>query len=203
MNRNAIVLLIAVTCCTNAWAQQGWHIELDRTTLTPAHPTVTIRLSAGYPTQGYIAFAAALLALHATEPGWSNPVVLLPPPSNPGVISGPSITGITGGQIHFPPNFPANPANPIPFYEVQWTATEFSRRDIEFRTQTTRYEGYPHFPMGTYNLLGWLHESRREVRIVPAPATVCVLAFAVAAVARRRRSSAPDVRPLRRISESR
>ncbi len=182
-------LVITAGLCASAPAQTQWFMELDRPWVTPANPTVTIRLSAGFPPQ-YLAFAAGRFDLHATEPGWSNGAVLLAPPSNPGVISGPSITGITGGQVHFPPIVIADPTNPLPLYELQWTATEFSRRTIEFDTLTSQYVVYTinQFPTSK-DLVRELTEGHGQVRVVPAPAGAAILGLAAIVGMRRRRDT--------------
>ena len=189
--RFALLLIAALSA--SASAQTRWVVELDRPWVTPSNPTVTVRFSAQFPPL-YTAFASANLDLHSTEQGWSSQRVLLPPPNNPGTISGSVITGINAGQVHFPPIVLANPANPIDIYEVRWSATDFTRRLIEFRTHTHRYDVYE-WPPGTTppRLLPFLTEGRAQIRVVPAPATALILTIS-AATALRRQRRVPDTR---------
>lgn len=193
MKRVRPALLIVFALSPVAAAQTGgWHIELSNPVLSPSQPSTQVRLLAWFPPEFY-AFGASLWSIHATEPGWSDPLVLLPPPSNAGNIEGPSILGITSGQIHFPPVIFANPANPIAVYEATWTATNFEPRDLDITTATTRFDVYhpstsPHPPT-----IRFVEEGMARITIIPAPATIALTAVAALTAIRRQRRSAQFV----------
>ena len=186
------LVLSAVVCAAQAQEAYEWHIEVSNH-ISPANPRATISVLAGFPATEY-AFAGALFQLRATEPGWSDPRVLLPPPRNPGVINGANITGITAGQIHFPPVVIGDPTNPLPVFEAEWHTNDFTPRWVDVNTFTTRYDVYPSALNSTAE---WrfhlLIEGHARIRIVPAPSALALLGLA--AVTRRRRPRSERLRP--------
>ncbi len=184
--KTCIALFLGTACCAvNAQTAYEWHIRLSNH-ISPANPQVTIRLEAGFPAWEY-AFAASLFQIRASEPGWTDHRVILPPPANRGTINGSAITGITAGQIHFPPVILADPTNPLPVFEAVWRTDDFTPRWVDVDTLSTRYDIYLSALNSTAEWRGHaLREGYARIRVVPSPSAVAVLGLGLAAAQRRR-----------------
>ena len=118
---------------------------------------------------------------------------LIPPMSGPGTTpGGPSPTGIDGivaGQLNFPPAGVSQPPNPINFWNVTYTAPMdvAAPFDVLLSTDTSRFEFYP-FRDSTIgeSRLDLLVEGNATIHVIPAPASVHVLAGAGLLAGRRR-----------------
>ncbi|MFG0283688.1 MAG: SBBP repeat-containing protein [Phycisphaerales bacterium JB039] len=171
-------------------AENRLFFELDRDTLSPAAPTATVRLWAQVAPTHY-AFAGARLDALASEPGWSDPaLLLLGPGTSAGVIDGPDVTGIISGQLHFPPaGIWSDPRNPIEIWEADFTVTDFSARTIELSTRTSDFWVYFDrwsFVSGPVEF----DEALAQIRVVPAPGALGLLGLGgILAMRRRRRVS--------------
>jgi hypothetical protein len=186
-------------CCIGAWlagsafAQPQWHIEVSNI-ITPEQPRATVSLRATFDPHDH-AFAVALLGVRASEPGWMERWVLLPPPYSEGNVAGLFIRGITVGQIHFPPTVPANPANPILVYEAVWATDDFRPRLIDVHTKTSRFDVYisPTSP-ASQSRINSLAEGHARIQVVHGPSAAALLGIAMLGVLRRRRER-PIARP--------
>jgi hypothetical protein len=156
--------------------------------VSPAHPTATVRILAGF-THAH-AFAGGDGDLLADDGQWLSLRLLgvghPPPPGlTPGTVVGSNVEGFIFGQVSFPPST----ANPIPLWEGVWTTSEFSVRSWEFRTaNTARFSlwdatGKPHAVTPTHG--------SAQIRIIPAPGTLALYAAAAVAAIRKRRGHAP------------
>lgn len=152
-------------------AQMGsdrWTIEVSSIIISPSQPSTRLRFLAAFAPHD-TAFGAARWDIHATEPGWSDPMVLLNPPFNQGTISAPFDSRRRVREVHFPPIVIADPTNPLPVYEVTWSTSDFRPREVDIRTQSNRYDVYmPSAPYGRSAIPG-LIEGRITLTIIPAP----------------------------------
>lgn len=188
--KNGIIALVGVAgLATAAFGQAGWRIDVSNNITGPGQNSAEVTVSAFYSAPDH-AFGGGLFNVVASEAGWvagSNEVIL-PPPSNPGTINGASITGITAGQVHFPPVVMANTANPLATWKATWSTNDFSPRSVSLSTVTTRFDVYisATTPQSVSRLTGLL-EGAGEIRIVPAPSALALLGLGGLVAARRRR----------------
>lgn len=188
--KNSIVALIGVAgLATAAFGQAGWRIDPPNPTVDPNNPSVVLSISAFFSAPDY-AFGAALFGVHASEAGFEagSNIVKLPPPANPGVNDGQNVTGITAGQVHFPPVVFASPDNPIKVFNVKWSTNDFTARDVQITTRTTRFDVYidRNSPASQPRIQGLL-EGSATIKVIPAPSALALLGLGALAAGRRRR----------------
>ncbi len=171
--------------CRFALAQPGipgWNIEVIGGPVSPSNPSVTVRVSARFSHSDH-AFAAGHFDIIADEAGWSNPRVILPPPSAVGVISDSSVLDIQMGQLNWHPQWP-NTSNPLQVWEAQWTPSSLRPRLVNIVTQTYRFDVYPRPKLpGSESRMQGLTEGVGQITVIPAPATGVLLAGAGVIVA--------------------
>ena len=103
---------------------------------------------------------------------------------------------ISDGQLNFPPaGVYADPVNPIAVWRANFEVTDFTPRQISFRTETRTASIYPQRESATSEQPPWA-EGAGAIRVVPAPGAVALGLLAIAACGRRRASSAANTRPL-------
>lgn len=189
MKHGIIALLGVAGLATAAFGQAGWNIAVSNNITGPGNNSAVVTISARFSPADH-AFGAALFDVNASEVGWvaGTNEVILPPPANPGTINGASITGITAGQIHFPPVVLANTANPIAAWRATWSTNNFSPRTVDITTRTTRFDVYlsPTTPQSESRLAGLMEGSGR-IQIIPAPSALALLGMGGLVAARRRR----------------
>ncbi len=175
-----------------ALAQPAITIEVDSPTLMPGQST-TVTMFAGYGGLDYaVAAVVTNLATSVGSEGWSDPIILEPMTIG-GSVGTPSDTGFDGiiaGQIHSPLSFPADPRNPIAFWQATYTAPLDATApfDIDLSTMTTRYDVYiDRARAASESRLADLTEGSATIRVIPAPASASLLALGLLAAARRRR----------------
>ncbi len=170
----------------------GWNIEVIGGPVSPSNPSVTVRVSARFPTNDY-AFAAGALDVVSSEAGWSNPVMQWVHLGTPGRPEGPRVSLIEGLQINWPPVIIPWTANPLPFWEATWTATSFDPRAIRVESVTKRFDVFERdiWPFAT-SRLALLHEGRAEFHVIPAPASLVVTYVSLFYASRRARSARPE-----------
>ncbi|MFG0282837.1 MAG: hypothetical protein ACF8R7_00305, partial [Phycisphaerales bacterium JB039] len=146
--------------------------------ISPARPSATVTLYAGYDPGGYaqaFAFAGAGLEVGASEPGWSSQQTL-PGGSGPGsdggalAPGGARVEGLNVNQIHFPPGGVfADPTNPLPVWQATFEVTDFSARSIDIFTETSDYFVYTDLYPSRQSRLDTLIEGAGVIRVIPAP----------------------------------
>ncbi len=187
MQRSAILFVLA-GATSGASAQYAWQLEVDDPLITPADLTKTFTLSAVFPPADW-AFAGARLSIHASEAGWSDASLIDPggtgPGTNPGSIAGPDVVGIIVGQLHFPPPIIADPTSPQPVWSGDFTITDFTVREIHFRTVTEDFRIYP--DMESAFSMRQVPVESNALLFFPAPGGLAVIGLAGLALARRRR----------------
>lgn len=193
----ALILALSVPAVGQTGSDR-WIIEVSNTIISPSQPSTRLRFLAAFDPRDK-AFGSARWDVHATESGWSDPMMLLNPPFNLGTISGPSILGVVCGQVHFPPKVFANPTNPLPVYEVTWSTSDFRPRDVDIRTQTDHYFLYTFH--GSRSAIPGLVEGRVTLTIIPAPSAWVILVAAFAGM--RRRRATPGCSAIRQVVPSR
>ncbi|MFG0283469.1 MAG: hypothetical protein ACF8R7_03520, partial [Phycisphaerales bacterium JB039] len=187
----------APTC---ALAQSGAGLFFEAPdVLSPAQPSITVRLWAEFPAADY-ALAGAGFDVHASEPGWSDPVdVLHVPFGGPGIVMGADVVDVAVAQWHFPggAGYFADPGNPIEVWRAKFTITDFASRTISFSTDTEYFGVFP-WKKSPVSELRTSHEAFHEVRVIPAPGALGPggLVGIAAVGARRRRGKCPCHRGL-------
>lgn len=171
-------------------------IEIDEPVLAPGEST-TVRLLAGF--DGRRDYAMAGLATNLlVDAGLADPTSawsdrrLLAPMDGPGTSAGMpqagGYTGITAGQLNFPTSIGyADPTNPIPFWEITFTAPlDMGAFEVDLQTRTTRFDVYVAMDSSrSETRLFELTEGSGRITVVPAPAGGLVL-LGVLAMRRRR-----------------
>ena len=174
-----------------AVAQPAITIEVDDPVLLPGEST-TVRLSAAFDPDDY-AMAGLATDVVATGGSWSDLMLVSPmdgPGTSPGAASGTRVDGILAGQLHFPvgAGIFADDSNPIAFWQATYTvdlATDPTIVDI--RTETMRFDVYIWRDSSrSESRLGELVEGSGTITVIPAPASVAVLALRAACLRRRR-----------------
>lgn len=164
--------------------------------LEPGEST-TVRLIAHFPDTDY-AFAGVFMNLLADggvgEPRdlWSH--MDFPPPfdgpGTPPSLSEEGIMRIIAGQLNFPPlMIYADPTNPIPFFEVTFTAPLDAGGGyrVDLMTEVLRFDVYPHRDRAlSESRLDLLVEDSASIFVVPSPASATVVLLGLAAMGRRR-----------------
>ena len=186
----ACVLMLAGT----ALAQYEITIDVENPTLLPGESTVVTMYAGFDPALFAMAGVATDFLTSVGSEGWGAPA-LVGNMAGPGTATGaPSPTGYDGivaGQIHDGLSLvPADPSNPIAFWQATYTAPMDATApfDVRLSTLTSRYDVYigameywqfePH--------VADLVEGSATIRVVPAPASALVLACGLIAIRRRR-----------------
>lgn len=186
MSRN--VAAVAVLVAAPLAAGQSWDFELSSRELSPASPSTTVTLFADVDPSEWL--AGALLDVHATEAGWSDLKVVIPPhlapPSavSPGEIMGGSVTEILVGQLaSF--SFQPDPGR-IPVWEATFTASDFTERAIELSTETERLDVYLEVWPVPVTETRIPIEGSAAIRVIPAPGGFALLGLGALSATRRR-----------------
>ncbi|MFG0283468.1 MAG: hypothetical protein ACF8R7_03515 [Phycisphaerales bacterium JB039] len=136
--------------------------------LSPAQPSITVHLWAEFSPADH-AFAFARFDAMASEPGWSDPTVVIHGPSTtPGVVTGPDVLGAFVGQAQWLGEIIADPSNPIELWQAEFTITDFTPRTISLATDTSQFTVYPD-DRTSYGRERPSHEAFHEIRVIPAP----------------------------------
>lgn len=192
--KSAIVALIGVAGLASAsLGQAGFNIHViyaaGHTSVNPNAPTCRVRVEAKFSPNDY-AVAGVRFDVLAGEAGWSNNVVLAPltTGSNPGVINGAAVTGVTAGQLNFPAaGIFANPANPIGAWEANWTTANFTSRVVPVNTRTARFDVYADRNSPTSGSRMPVMEGGNGIVVTPAPSALALLGLGGLVAGRRRR----------------
>jgi hypothetical protein len=181
----------------------GWIIKVRDPILAPVgHPSglpqsTVIEVCAKFDADLYHAFGAGTFDFLASETSapsdWSANMLIAPfnvDGTNPGTLSpgGDGATGVTPGQIFFPPLLPADTSNPALVWSITYTASDFTERCIDLETLTTRFDVY----IGTLGEsrsldVSMLMEGTGKIQIIPAPGALGCLGLAGLTLVRRRR----------------
>jgi hypothetical protein len=177
-------------------ATNGINIIVGDAELLPGEST-TIRLEGYFGGTDYaLAGLATWLQSSTGAEGLSGPRVIPPmngPGTSAGVIGDTGVRGIIAGQLNFPATggIFADPTNPMPFWEVTYTAPTDpgAAFDVLLETRTTRYDVYVARESSlSQSRLDDFADGVATIRVVPAPAGALVL-LGVLAGGRRRRAS--------------
>lgn len=188
--RPTFVILSVVGLAAAAHAQ---HIQIDiaNPTLSPGESTV-ITLTASYPDGDYAMAGIATEIIARTARGGFSDLSLIAPMDGPGTSAGSvgpaGIQDIVAGQLNFPPAFIyADSTNPIAFWSMTFTASDFGRPLLDIETRTTRFDVYPEMGSArSESRLDGLTEGRAVINF-PAPGTATMLGLGALALGRRRR----------------
>ena len=187
--KRACTILALAGALPAAAQDQGWIIRFDQAEVTPADRVFWVESWAYFPKDDY-AFAGALWNLHASEEGWAGlgETTLPPHPGEPiWEIVGASIIRISDGQLNFPPaGVYADPANPIAVWHANFEVTDFTPRQISFRTETRTASIYPQRESAVSEQRPWA-EGAGAIRVVPAPGALTLGTLAALTAIRRRR----------------
>jgi MYXO-CTERM domain-containing protein len=176
-----------------AAAQTGWIFDIDygpgHTSVNPDNPSCSVTVVAFFSPVDH-AFAGSRWNIDAAEGAWSGVYVedfgsIIEP--GPFVV-GSTIFNCITGQIHLPPRFNANPANPVRLLWGEWSTQDFARRDVDLWTLTARFDVYPDpNSSSSQTRLSSLTEGRAVIRVTPTPGSLMVALAGVLAFAQRRR----------------
>ncbi|MFG0283905.1 MAG: hypothetical protein ACF8R7_05740 [Phycisphaerales bacterium JB039] len=175
---------------THALAQSDTGLFFEApAALSPAQPSITVRLWAEFPAADY-AFASAQFDVLASEPGWSDPTLLWmgPVATTPGAIRGADVLGVHVWQLHFPSGVLADPTNPIEVWKAQFTITDFAPRTIQLSTVAEMFRVYPDKGSSESEQRA-SHEALHEIRVIPAPGALGLGGVLGLCAVRRRRAA--------------
>lgn len=146
MNTRSLLVAGSLMAASAALGQAGFDIEPifepGQTGITPRTPSCRVRAWARFSPNDW-AVAGVRFDMLAADGRWSDNEVLHPllTGSNPGVVNGPSVTGVIAGQLNFFSK--ANPSNPIGVWEATWATSDFTPRRVPLQTRTSRFDVYP------------------------------------------------------------
>ncbi|MEO1278168.1 MAG: hypothetical protein AAFV77_04350 [Planctomycetota bacterium] len=173
-----------------ALAQGAVIIEVDDDTLLPGQST-TVTLSAQWTDYAMCCVFTDLVA-STGDAGWSDLALIAPmdgPGTSEGVLAPIGVDDIIAGQLNFPPGSFPPPPNPLPFWRATYTAPDdvIAPFDVDLTTETSLFEVYvERGTQETRDLLPGLVEGSATIRVIPAPASVTVLALGLITNRRRR-----------------
>jgi hypothetical protein len=143
-----LTVLLWRVACAQPTEPGGWILEAIGGPVSPVNPTVTVRVSAGFPATLW-AFYTGGFDLVSSDPMGSILNQGLPPPLGPklpgpfdcfiwreGTVIPGRVAGVGFAQIAVL-GCNAHPAGPLPIWEAQWTAADFSPRLVQLETQNT------------------------------------------------------------------
>ena len=207
MKRAIVTLSCAVGCAVAPAIAQpthgGWLIEVVGDPVSPSNPTTTVRVSAYFPSHlwalNYGGFDLIGADSNAVFSNFLLPAPLGPrPPGVHGCVrllvgnngSG-RVDDISFLQINVVGCF-ANPGNPLPIFEAQWTTNDFSPRQVQLETLNTPEFHVFRTPQATFETIDLVatqqfRHGSAVIQVIPAPTVVAVFAFGLVARARRRR----------------
>ena len=186
--------LVAIAASAHAQvATDGITIIVEDAELRPGEST-TIRMEAYFDDDFYAMAGVATSLFSSTGPlGLSDPRVLAPmdgPGTTPGMIDDDGVLGIVAGQLNFPATGAifADPTNPMPFWEVTYTAPSDVTIpfEVSLDSRTSRFDVYvARDSSRSESRLGLILEDEAVIRVVPAPAGALAL-LGLLGVTRRR-----------------
>lgn len=178
--------------------------------VSPTSPSTTIEFYAIWTGPLYL-FGASNYDLHARNSAgvgdgtFSNEANILNPlgqlGTSAGTPAGPNVTGASNGQLHAPPFFFGNQANPLLLATYTWETTDFTVRTVDLSTSGTvgfltaliADWGSPPPPNGvfagtTFQMLpGEFTPGSGSIEVIPAPSALALLGLGGLVAARRRR----------------
>lgn len=166
--------------------------EISTDTISPDRPSAVVTLWAGFDARDY-AVAGVATSVRASEGSWF--ALHLPPPlAGPGTSpgrpadGGRAVEGIIAGQLNFPTaGIFADPSNPIAVWRGEIEVFDFTPREIDLSTITSRFDVYfARDASGSLSRLPTLTEASVTIAVVPAPGSLAVLAIGLVAGRRRR-----------------
>lgn len=156
-----------------------------------ANPVARVRVTAAFAGANFFAFGAGRFDMVATETGWvgAQAFPMLGGPNTPGAVVGGAVLDVRAGQIHFPPSIPANPANPIVVWEMDWTTTSFRPRSVGLSISTRRFTVYTRATSPTFRdlLPSTIPGGQGSIVVTPAPSGILALGIGAIVVGWRRR----------------
>jgi hypothetical protein len=197
---------LAVVAAAGAQMSGHWVVQVEYEpgsggSVSPAHPTATVRILAGFT--GAFAFAGGDGDLLASDGQWVNLRLLdvgdppgpPPPGTTPGSVVGSDVKGFVFGQIFFPLGWPPSTANPIPLWEGVWTTPSFSPRDV--RLETANSDRFSLYDISAKSHPVNPTHGSAQIRVVPAPGAALLGATALLLSTARRRRHAGVAGPSR------
>jgi hypothetical protein len=209
MHARGVVLLVGVLGAVSFAAraqpvgQGGWLIEVFGGPVSPSNPTVTIRVSAYFPTNLF-GFGGGDFDVEMNDASGHFSDVIIPAPLGP--KSPPVSFGCFGFFVGgtYPDRIDdvefiqiniagciAHPANPLPILEAKWTTTDFSKRVVDLWTSDTSvFSAYSQYFLAAPDVLLYpsnFEHGSAQFQVIPAPpAALFVLGCALTALRCRR-----------------
>jgi hypothetical protein len=198
--RDRLALVVAgLAAAAGPWAsgavaQSAVLIDIEDTTLLPGQSTMVTLSAAWPPSEWAMAVIVTDLGMPDGAGVWTDLVglgAMRGPGATPGVASEGGVSGIVATQLNFGPSgWMPDRSNPIAFWRGTFTAPDVVASPYEFdlTTMTSRFDVYirpDSVEMRSY--LPGLAEGRETIRVVPAPASLAVIAMGGVLASRRRR----------------
>lgn len=156
--------------------------------------TVTIRMVIGFAAEDYAVHGMLTsLLVNEAQGELLNPRLVRPmdgPGTTAGMVVPTGVDGILAGQVQSPSSgIFADPANPIAFWEAEFSVNDVLSGPVilDAQTLTSRFEVYPDLDsFFTESRIDDLEEGSLRI-VVPAPMSAAVLLGGFSLTARRRR----------------
>ncbi len=181
---------IGVAAMTSATVTPNTYEIVVSNPVSPTTPSTTVEVYAQWDSELFYAFAAAEWSLRGDTTGdFSGPASAF---SDPGQFDGTPDNGdvmdIITGQLQFPPaSVFADTSDPILIWSGTWSTTDFTARTVDLTTDTGRYSLYLDDTGMSRDVTPTVLEATGQIRVIPAPASLALLALGGLAAVRRRR----------------
>jgi len=179
----------------------GWIIRVQDPVLAPAgHSSglpqmTTIEVYAKFDDLEHYAFAMGDFDFIASENGiagvnWIDNTLVAPfDLGAAGLLQDNGAVNIMPGQLHFPPAIIGDDSNIALVWTINYTATDFTKRAIDFGTLTRQFAVYDDAFTDSLSFVDPVNlwEGEGGFRIIPAPGAAALLGLGGLIASRRRR----------------
>lgn len=158
--------------------------------VSPSQPSTTVEVYAAWDSDLFYAFAGNEWSLRGDTTGdFSGPASAFTDPGQiDGTPVGGDVTDIVTGQLQFPSaGIFADTSDPILIWSATWSTSDFTARFVDLNTETDRYQLYLDDTGLSSDVTTTVLEAAGRIEVIPAPASLALLALGGLTAIRRRR----------------
>ena len=210
MRAHRVVVCVVLTAGASLATAQpteygGWRVEVIGDPVSPQNPTTTVRVSAYFPRQLW-GYSQGFFDLVGDDVSGEFSDFFLPAPLGPHppgihgcvwLLVGSTMNGavydVLTGQLTVVGCI-ADPTNPLPVFEAQWTTSDFTPRTVElFTSNTQRFSVYVDHNGSAIDLVArnQFRHGSAVIQVIPTASAAALLLSPSGAVMLRRRRRMP------------